>query len=120
MPISVVNRRFFAGGGEPDGFQVDSAAGFGSAFDATVNIVNGGGKYSFKRERLRENGDAEAVMSNYYTLTWTFEQMSLTDFTWIRSTLLGGAGSVKYSSATLYNDLPWCQRQLCHLIHLGG
>jgi hypothetical protein len=71
----------------------------------STNIVNGGGKYAFKRERLRTNGDAEAVMSNYYTLTWTFEQMPLTDFTWIRSTLMSGAGSVKYSSATLYNDL---------------
>lgn len=68
-------------------------------------IENGGGKYAFKRERLRTNGDAEAVMANYYTLTWTFEQMALTDFTWIRSTLLSGAGSVKYSSASLYNDL---------------
>lgn len=75
----------------------------GTAISTT--IVNGGGKYAFKRERLRENGDAEAVMSNYYTLTWTFEQMALSDFTWIRSTLLSGAGSVKYSSATLYNDL---------------
>jgi hypothetical protein len=68
-------------------------------------IENGGGKYAFKRERLRTNGDGEAVMANYYTLTWTFEQMSLTDFTWIRSTLMSGAGSVKYSSASLYNDL---------------
>ena len=71
----------------------------------STNIVNGGGKYAFKRERLSTNGDGEAVMSNYYTLTWTFEQMSLTDFTWIRSTLMSNAGSVKYSSATLYNDL---------------
>lgn len=42
MPIAVVNRRYFSGV-EPSGVQVDSAAGFGGAFDATVNIVNGGG-----------------------------------------------------------------------------
>lgn len=70
-----------------------------------TSIELGGGKYRFVREQLRINGDGEAVMAGYYTLTWTFDQMSLTDFTWIRSTLLGGAGSVKYSSASLYNDL---------------
>lgn len=69
------------------------------------SIENGGGHYKIDRERLRKNGDGEAVVSGYYTLTWTFDQMPLTDFTWIVSTLLGGAASVKYTSAQLYSKL---------------
>lgn len=69
------------------------------------SIENGGGRYTFDRERFGENGDGEAIVANFYTLTWTFEQMALADFTWICSTLLGGAASVKYSSAQLYNKL---------------
>lgn len=70
-----------------------------------TSIELGGGQYKFGRERLRVNGDGEAVVAGYYTLTWTFSQMSLSDFTWIRSTLLGSAASVKYTSAQLYNEL---------------
>lgn len=73
--------------------------------DIPASIENGGGGYSFVRPQLRKNGDAEAVVSNYSTLTWTFPQMPLSDFTWICSTLLGGAPSVLYTSAQLYNKL---------------
>lgn len=64
-----------------------------------------GGHYAFDREQLRKNGDGEAVVSGYYKLTWTFPQLSLSDMTWICSTLLGGAASVTYSSAELYNKI---------------
>jgi hypothetical protein len=70
-----------------------------------TSIEQSGGHYRIDRERLRQNGEGEAVVSGYYTLTWTFPQMSLSDFTWIASTLLGGAASVKYTSAQLYNKL---------------
>lgn len=70
-----------------------------------TSIIDGGGHYDMARQQLRKNGDGEAVVSGYYTLTWTFPQMSLTDFTWIVSTLMSGAASVTYSSAELYNRL---------------
>lgn len=70
-----------------------------------TSIEQSGGKYNMVRPQLRKNGDGEAVTANYSTLTWTFQQMSLSDFTWICSTLLGGAASVLYTSAQLYNKL---------------
>lgn len=70
-----------------------------------TSIEQSGGKYSIVRPQLRKNGDGEAVTANHSTLTWTFAQMSLSDFTWICSTLLGSAASVAYTSAQLYDKL---------------
>lgn len=70
-----------------------------------TSIELGGGKYSISREKLRTNGEGDDVVSAYHTLTWTFEQMSLMDFTWIVSTLMDDEPSVSYSSAVLYNRL---------------
>lgn len=67
--------------------------------------IDGRGRYLYRKEVLRTNGDGETVVSGYATVTWTFEFMDMSDFTWIATTLLGGAYSVKYSSAQLYNDL---------------
>ena len=73
--------------------------------DIPASIENGGGAYLIDCPRLGKNGDGEAIVGGYYTVTWTFPQMSLADFTWICSTLLGGAASVTYTSAQLFNKL---------------
>ena len=62
------------------------------------------GRYIYAKEVLRYNGDGEAVTAGYATVTWTFPTMLMTDYTWIRDTLLGGAFSVKYTSAQLKDD----------------
>lgn len=62
------------------------------------------GRYLFNREVLRYNGDGEAVVSGYSTLTWTFPLMAITDYNWIRDTLLAGTFSVKFATASLKND----------------
>lgn len=66
--------------------------------------INDRGRYLYKKEVLRTNGDAEAVTAGYATVTWTFEWMTMSDYTWIRDTLLGGAQSYKFSSASLVDD----------------
>jgi len=63
------------------------------------------GRYLMEKPILRENGEGEAVTANYSTLTWTFPMMARTDFAWICTTLMSGAYSVKYTSASLTNDL---------------
>ena len=63
------------------------------------------GRYLISKEVLRYNGSGEAVTAKYLTLTWTFPMMTIVDFTWIATTLLGGAYSVAYTSASLTNDL---------------
>jgi len=63
------------------------------------------GRYLINREVLRYNGDGEAVTANYSILVWTFPLMTISDFTWIATTLLSGNYSVKYTSASLKNDL---------------
>jgi len=74
----------------------------GTTIPATIDLL---GKYLYKKEVLRTNGDGEAVVSNYATITWAFEAMDMSDFTWICDTLMGGAYSVLYNTASLYDDL---------------
>lgn len=62
------------------------------------------GRYLYRKEVLRYNGDGEAVTAGYATITWTFEFMDMSDYTWIRDTLLGGAFNYKFSSASLLDD----------------
>lgn len=69
------------------------------------STIDGRGRYLWRKEVLRSNGDGEAVVSGYATITWTFPFMTMTDYTWIATTLMGGAYSVKYTSAQLKNDL---------------
>jgi hypothetical protein len=63
------------------------------------------GRYLYQKEVLRTNGDGEAVVSGYATVTWTFDFMEMTDINWIATTLMGGAYSLKFTSAQLKNDL---------------
>lgn len=73
----------------------------GTTIPSTIDLH---GRYLYKKEVLRTNGDGEAVVSNYATITWTFEIMDMTDFEWICDTLMSGNYSVKYGSASLYDD----------------
>ncbi len=67
--------------------------------------IGNSGRYLMEKPVLRQNGEGEAVTANYSTLTWTFPMMAVSDFTWICTTLMSGAYSVKYTSASLKNDL---------------
>lgn len=70
-----------------------------------TNIENHGEGYLFKRpDVLFEDGEGNAVVAPYASITWTFDVMEPADYTWWRTTLLAGARSVKYSSAQLYDD----------------
>lgn len=66
--------------------------------------IDGRGRYIYQKEVLRYNGDGEAVTAGYAKVTWTFPFLTMTDYTWIRDTLLGGAFSVKYTSGSLTDD----------------
>lgn len=67
--------------------------------------IDGHGRYLWKKEVLRYNGDGEAVVSGYATITWSFPFMTMADYSWIASTLMSGAYSVKYTTALLTSDL---------------
>lgn len=71
---------------------------------ALPSTIDGRGRYLYNKEVLRYNGDGEAVTAGYAKITWTFEFMSMSDYTWIRDTLLSGAFSAKFSSASLTDD----------------
>lgn len=62
------------------------------------------GRYIYDKEVLRYNGDGEAVVAGYATITWTFPSLTMAEYTWIRDTLLGGNPSVKFTSASLKDD----------------
>lgn len=66
--------------------------------------IDNHGRYLYQKEVLRTNGDGEAVVSNYATITWTFELMAMSDYEWIITTLMSGAYSLKVGSASLYDD----------------
>jgi hypothetical protein len=65
------------------------------------------GQYRYEPpETLGENGRGEAVAAPYARVVWKFNHMTLSDYTWWRTTLLGGAASLTCSSNTqLVNDL---------------
>lgn len=67
--------------------------------------IDGHGRYLYRKEVLRYNGDGDAVVSGYATITWTFPFMTMTDYSWIASTLMSGAYSVRYTSTQLKDDL---------------
>lgn len=74
----------------------------GTTIPATIDNL---GRYLYQKEVLRTNGDGEAVVANYATITWSFEIMAMTDFEWICDTLLSGAYSAKYTSGnSIYDD----------------
>lgn len=67
--------------------------------------IDNHGRYLFSKEVLGENGNGEAVVSNYASVLWTFPYMDMSDFQWICTTLMAGAYSVSYGSAQLRDDL---------------
>lgn len=69
------------------------------------STIDNTGRYLFTRADLGSNGNDEAIESIYATVTWTFPFMDMSDYDWIVTTLLGGAASLKVSSAQLKNDL---------------
>lgn len=66
--------------------------------------IDNRGRYLWQTPLLRTNGDGEAVTAAYATLTWTFPFMEMSDYTWIRDTLLLGQGSRTFTSASLKDD----------------
>lgn len=69
------------------------------------SIENHGVGYRFyPPEVLHDDGEGNPVSEPYSHLEWTFDIMEPADYDWITITLLGGAPSAKYSSASLYND----------------
>lgn len=65
------------------------------------------GQYRYEPpEILGENGEADAVTARFARVTWRFPHMTLADYTWWRTTLLGGAASLKCTTNTqLVDDL---------------
>ena len=53
-----------------------------------------------------KNGRGTAIAAPFATLTWAWEHMSLTEYTYWRTTLLAGAASAAFTANTLlYDDL---------------
>lgn len=74
----------------------------GTTISASIDLQ---GRYLYQKEILGTNGDGEAILSNYATITWSFESMALSDYEWICDTLLSGNASVKFTSSnSLYDD----------------
>ena len=65
------------------------------------------GRYNYQPPAiLGINGAGAAVVSPYAAITWQFAHMTLSDYTWWRTTLLGGAASLTCTAnTTLLNDL---------------
>lgn len=52
------------------------------------------------------NGRGAAIAAPFATLTWTWQRLSLTDYTYWRTTILAGAASASFTTNTLlYDDL---------------
>jgi len=66
------------------------------------NLANGG-EYMYARPTIK-NGAGEQVETGYGTVTWRFRVMTKTDYEWITNTLLGGARSKTFASASLFDD----------------
>ena len=70
-----------------------------------TSIENHGLGYRFQPpEILHDNGEGDPVQEPYAALEWTFDYLEPADYDWITLTLLGGAASVRFSAAQLYND----------------
>lgn len=66
--------------------------------------IDGRGRYLYQQPVLRTNGDGEAVIATYATVTWTFPYLSMSDYTWLRDTLLLGQATRLFTSASLKDD----------------
>lgn len=78
-------------------------------FGATTvpsDIAGYGDNYQFHRPaKLGEDGEGNAIVAPYASVTWTFDRLTHSQYTWWRTTLLGGNLSVKFATCELYNDL---------------
>jgi hypothetical protein len=68
--------------------------------------INGRGHYQFTPPAvLARNGQGGVIVAEYSTIVWSFPKLSVADFTWWYTTMLGGAPSLIITSASLYNAL---------------
>lgn len=54
---------------------------------------------------IRRAANGVPIVEPYSAVNWTFDTMTLTDFTWWVTTLLSGAPGAEFTTAQLYNDL---------------
>src|SRR5687768_15688534 len=49
------------------------------------------------------DGEGVPIQAGYSTLTWTYDIMTIAEYTWWTTTLLGGAPGARFTTAQLYN-----------------
>lgn len=67
--------------------------------------MDAGGTYRFEYEKLGRSGMGLDIDAATATVTWQWPMMTLADFTWWNTTLLGGQRSAQFSQAKLFNQL---------------
>ena len=70
-----------------------------------TDLENRGKGYKFIRpEIVRRNGLGLAVTSGYASIEWSHDWLPKAEYLWWRTTLLSGAASKSFTSASLYDD----------------